>query len=105
MDNAIVVSTRHLDAPGIAANFAVLNEAAADVKLDVDFQVLTAIRTGEQELVWHCRQSYCNAGQRAVHWRRRVRRRVLGQMPHCFLCEPMLSAETQLLRWSTTRSL
>jgi hypothetical protein len=55
MDNAIVVSTRHLDAPWIAANLAVLNEAAADIELDVDFQFLAAIRTRDQELVWHFR--------------------------------------------------
>jgi|SRR5512145_2614311 hypothetical protein len=63
MDNPIVASTRHLDAPWIAANLAVLNEAAVDVRLDVDFQVLAAKRTRDQELVWHCRQSYRNAGQ------------------------------------------
>jgi len=53
VDNPIVVSTRHVDAPWIAANLAVLNEAAADVRLDVDFQLLAAKRTGDQELVWH----------------------------------------------------
>jgi hypothetical protein len=58
MNNAIVVSTRHLDAPWIAAHLAVLDEAAADIELDIDFQVLAAIRTRDQELVWHCRQSY-----------------------------------------------
>jgi hypothetical protein len=65
MDNAIVVSARHLDAPWIAANLAVLNEAAGDVRLDVDFRVLAAKRTRDQELVGHYRQSYCNAGQPA----------------------------------------
>jgi hypothetical protein len=55
MDNAIVASTRHLDAPWIAADLAVLNEAAVDVTLDVDFQVLAAKRTRDQELVWHRR--------------------------------------------------
>jgi hypothetical protein len=65
MDNPIVVSARHLDAPWIAANLAVLNEAAGDVRLDVDFRVLAAKRTRDQELVGHHRQSYCNAGQPA----------------------------------------
>jgi hypothetical protein len=42
MDNPIVASTRHLDAPWIAAHLAVLNEAAVDIRLDVDFQLLAA---------------------------------------------------------------
>ena len=40
MDNTFVASTSHLDAPWIAAHLAVLNEAAVDVRLDVDFRVL-----------------------------------------------------------------
>jgi len=58
MDNPIFVSTRHVDAPWIAANLAVLNEAAVHVRLDVDFQLLAAKRARDQELVWHFRQSY-----------------------------------------------
>jgi hypothetical protein len=85
MDNPIVASTRHLDAPWIAANLAVLNEAAVDVRVDVDFQVLAAKRTRDQELVWHSRQSYCNAGQPATYRTCHVGRRVLGEVPHCFL--------------------
>ena len=49
----IIVSTRHADAPWIAAHLAVLNEAAVDVRLDIDFQLLTAIGARHQELVWH----------------------------------------------------
>jgi hypothetical protein len=45
MDNPIIVSPRHLDPPGIAADLAVLNEAATDVRLDVDFQIFAAERT------------------------------------------------------------
>jgi hypothetical protein len=63
MDNPIVASTRHLDAPWIAANLTVLNEAAVDVRLDVDFQALAAKRARDQELVWHLQPSYGNAGQ------------------------------------------
>ena len=55
MDNPIIVSTGHMDAPRIAAHFAVLNEAAVNVRLDVDLQVLAAKRTRDQELVWHFR--------------------------------------------------
>jgi hypothetical protein len=51
----IVASTRHVDAPWIAAHLAVLNEAAVDVRLDVNFQALAAKRTGDQKLVWHFR--------------------------------------------------
>jgi hypothetical protein len=57
MDDPIVVSTRHVDAPWIAANLAVLDEAAMDIGLDVDFHLLAAERTGDQELLWHVRQS------------------------------------------------
>jgi hypothetical protein len=53
MDDPIVVSARHVDAPWIAAHLAVLNEAAVDVRLDVDFHVLAAKRTRDQELVRH----------------------------------------------------
>ena len=53
MNNAIVASIGHHDAPRIAAHLAVLNEAAADVRLDVDFDVLAAKRTRDEELVWH----------------------------------------------------
>jgi len=35
MDSPIFVSTRHIDAPWIAADLAVLNEAV-DLRLDVD---------------------------------------------------------------------
>lgn len=67
MDNAIVVSARHMDPPGIAAHLAVLNETAIDVRLDVDFHSLAAERTSDHELVCHLRQSYCNAGQLLRH--------------------------------------
>jgi hypothetical protein len=53
MDNPIVVPTGHVNAPWIAAHLAVLNEAAVDVRLDVDFQLLPAKRTRHQKLVWH----------------------------------------------------
>ena len=68
MDDPIVATTRHLDAPWIAANLAVLNEAALDVRLDVDFHVLAAKRTRDQELVWHFPRSYCKAGQPVADW-------------------------------------
>ena len=53
MDDPVVASTRHVNAPWIAANLAVLNEAAVDVRLDVDFHVLAAKRTRDHELVRH----------------------------------------------------
>jgi len=59
MDGPIAASTRHLDAPGIAADLAILNEAASDVRLDVDLDLLAAKRTGDQKLVrFHRRQVY-----------------------------------------------
>jgi hypothetical protein len=57
MDNPIVVSTRHADAPWIAADLAVLNEAAIDVRLDVDLHLFAAKRTRDQKLVSHVRRS------------------------------------------------
>lgn len=56
MDSPIVVSTGHVDAPGIAADLAILNEAAADVGLDVDLRQLATEGTRDQELVWHLRR-------------------------------------------------
>ena len=53
MDDSIVVSTRHVDAPWIAADFAVLDEIAADVRLDVDLELFATKRTCHQELVCH----------------------------------------------------
>src|SRR5262245_61261423 len=53
MCNPIVVSTGHVDAPWITADLAILNEAAVDVGLDVDLQLLAAERTRDQKLVWH----------------------------------------------------
>ena len=51
MDSPIFASANHADAPWIAADLAILNEAAADVGLDVDLQLLAAKRTCDQELV------------------------------------------------------
>jgi hypothetical protein len=59
MDNSICVSIRYLDAPWIAADFAILHEAAVNVWLDIDFHLLATKRTGDNELVCHLRQSYC----------------------------------------------
>ena len=53
MDDPIVASTRYMDAPRIAAHLAVLYEAALHIGLDVDFQILAAKRTRDQELVFH----------------------------------------------------
>jgi hypothetical protein len=55
MHGSIVVSTGHVDAPWITADLAVLNEAAVDVRLDVDLHLLAAKRTRDHELVWHLR--------------------------------------------------
>ena len=55
MCDPIVVSTGHVDSPWVTADLAVLNEAAVDVRLDVDLQLLAAERTRDQKLVWHLR--------------------------------------------------
>ena len=51
MDSPICVPTGDVDAPWIAADLAVLNEAAVDVRLDVDLQLFAAKWTGNRELV------------------------------------------------------
>jgi len=55
MNNALVVSTDHVDAPRIAADLAVLDEAAVDVRLDVNLHLLAAEWTRDQKLVGHSR--------------------------------------------------
>jgi hypothetical protein len=67
MDNPIVVSTRHMDAPWIATNLAVLNEAAVNVRLDVHFQVLAAKRTRDHELVRHSGNPTATVGSLCSH--------------------------------------
>jgi hypothetical protein len=61
MDNSIFVLIRHLDAPWIAADFAILNEGAVNIWLDIDFHLLATKRARDNELVGHLRQSYCKA--------------------------------------------
>jgi hypothetical protein len=51
MDNALFASPGHVDAPGVAADLAVLDEAASDIRLDVDLHLLAAKRTRDQKLV------------------------------------------------------
>ena len=53
MYGPIVVSARHDDAPRIAADLAVLNEAAVDVRLDVDLHLLAAVRARHDEPIVH----------------------------------------------------
>jgi hypothetical protein len=51
VDNALFVPARHADAPRIAAYFAILDERAAHVRLDIDLYLLTAEGTRDRELV------------------------------------------------------
>ena len=53
VDAAVVSRPRHADPPGIAADFAVLDEAAVHIGLEVDFDLLPAIRTHHDELIVH----------------------------------------------------
>ena len=39
--------------PGAAADLAVLNETAREIRLDIDLHVLPAIGTGYEKLVFH----------------------------------------------------
>src|SRR5215470_16282398 len=54
-DVAFVAAAGDPDSPGVAADFAVLDEAAADVGLDVDLDLLAAVRTRDQEAIVHRR--------------------------------------------------
>jgi hypothetical protein len=51
MDNSIFVLIRYLDAPWIATDFAILNEAAMNIWLDIDFYLLATERRRDNELV------------------------------------------------------
>ena len=53
MDDPVVVSARHADAPWIAADLAVLHEAAMDIWFDVDFHLLAAIGADHDKLIVH----------------------------------------------------
>ena len=48
IDGPIAASTRHPDAPGIAADLAILDVTAADIELDVDLDLLAAIGARHQ---------------------------------------------------------
>jgi hypothetical protein len=51
VDSPIFTATTDGDAPRIATDLAILNEAAGDIGLDVDLQLLAAKGTRDQELV------------------------------------------------------
>ena len=65
MDGPIAASTRHVDAPGIAADLAILNEASCDVWFDVDLDLLSAKGTGDEKIVGlHLHKSIGSIGRR-----------------------------------------
>ena len=51
---AIGTVTRHRHPPRIAADLAVLNEAAGRIRLHVDLDLLAAVRTRHEKQVVHC---------------------------------------------------
>ena len=63
MDRPLLVAASDVDAPRIAADFAILDEAALHVRLDVDFHLLAAEWTCDQELVGHVRAILQHGGQ------------------------------------------
>jgi hypothetical protein len=69
MDNALFASPGHVDAPGIAADLAVLDEAAVDVRLDVDLHMLAAKWTRDQKLVGHLRAILLQSEQLRPFWK------------------------------------
>src|SRR5262249_36210824 len=65
VDGSVVALSCHEDPPGVAADLAVLNEAAADVGLEIDLDLLAAVRAGDDELVHEGKQrSGSTRGQR-----------------------------------------
>jgi hypothetical protein len=50
---AIVAGTVDAHAPRIAADLAVLHESTRHVGLEIDFDLLTAVRTRDEELIVH----------------------------------------------------
>ena len=50
---AVLAASRHAYAPRVAADLAVLHEAALHVGFDVDFDRLATVRTGHQVLIVH----------------------------------------------------
>ena len=53
VDRTIIPASGHSHAPRIAAHFAVLHEAPADVLLDEDFDLFAAVRACHEEFVRH----------------------------------------------------
>jgi len=53
VDLAVLAGSVDPDAPGIAADLAVLHERASDVGLEIDFDLLAAVRTDDVELIAH----------------------------------------------------
>ena len=53
VDVAIFAAARYAHAPRVAADLAVLDEAAFDIRLHVDFHRLAAIRARHEMLVVH----------------------------------------------------
>jgi len=56
IDPTVAIAARYADAPWVAAHFAVLNEAASDIRFEIDLEFLAAIRTLDGELFFHTRQ-------------------------------------------------
>jgi rhodanese-related sulfurtransferase len=50
----IFTAPNDANAPGVAAHLAILHEAARDVRLEVDFDVLAAVRARYDKIVVHC---------------------------------------------------
>jgi hypothetical protein len=50
----IFAAPNDANAPGVAADLAILHEAARDVRLEVDFDILAAVRARYDKIVVHC---------------------------------------------------
>ena len=65
VNGALTVFDGHSNGPGIAADLAVLNKAAADVGLDEEFNLLTAVGTDNKDAFVHDHESIGGTSQMA----------------------------------------
>lgn len=71
MDLVFAMAARNPDSPRVAAHFAILNKAADDIGLNVDFDILAAVGTRHNESVVHTSASLSkereDTGARSQH--------------------------------------
>src|ERR671912_1913671 len=67
MDLVFAMAARNPDSPRVAAHFAILNKAADDIGLDVNFDILAAVGTHHNETVVHTSVRYRRNARTHAH--------------------------------------